>query len=137
MRAVYQCLENPYLTLSLDEIVPLVDAVENADGGTSIVWLRRNPPISVQFMNGTLVLTDPAQIRGVREYIGRRQDNFITELSVEGDEVELECVPYPPYPLKPKLAQDGSEAAKILPNKREIDRSDDWDRTYEKMLKNR
>ncbi len=121
----------------MDEIVPLVDAVENADGGTSIVWLRRNPPISVQFMNGTLVLTDPAQIRGVREYIGRRKDNFITELSFEGDEAELERVPYPPYPLKPKMAQEGSEAAQIVPNKHEMNRADEWDRTYEKMLRNR
>lgn len=137
MRAVYQCLENPYLTLSLDEIVPLVDAVENEDGGASIVWLRRNPPISVQFMNGTLVLRDPAQIRGVREYIKRRQDNFISELSFDGDEAELDRVPYPPYPLKPKLAQESSEAAQIVPNKHEMNRADEWDRTYEKMLRNR
>lgn len=137
MRVIYQCLENPYLTLSLDEIVPLVDAVENADGGTSIVWLRRNPPISVQFMSGTLVLTDPTQIRGMREYIKRRHDNFISELSFEGNEAELERVPYPPYPLKPKLAQEGSEAAQIVPNKHEINRADEWDRTYEKMLRNR
>lgn len=137
MKAIYQCLENPYLTLSLDEIVPLTDVLENEDGSTSIVWLRRSLPISVQFVSSMLTLTDPAQIKGVREYIGRRQDNFITELSFEGDETELERVPYPPYPLKPKMAQEGSEAAKIVPNKHEMNRADEWDRTYEKMLRNR
>ena len=64
-------------------------------------------------------------------------NNFISELSFEGNEAELERVPYPPYPLKPKLAQEGSEAAQIVPNKHEINRADEWDRTYEKMLRNR
>lgn len=137
MKAIYQCLENPYLTLSLDEIVPLTDVWENENGSTSIVWLRRTLPISVQFVSGMLTLTDHAQIRGMREYIKRRQDNFISELSFEGNEAELERVPYPPYPLKPKLAQEGSEAAQIVPNKHEINRADEWDHTYEKMLRNR
>lgn len=132
MKAIYQCLENPYLTLSLDEIVPLTDVWENENGSTSIVWLRRTLPISVQFVSGMLTLTDHAQIRGMREYIKRRQDNFISELSFEGNEAELERVPYPPYPLKPKLAQEGSEAAQIVPNKHEINRADEWDHTYEK-----
>ena len=37
-----------------------------------------------------LILTDPREIRNMRDYIERRHDNFITEVSFEGNEADLE-----------------------------------------------
>lgn len=144
MKAVYECKENPYLTLSLDEVVPLVDVEENDEGGVSVVWLRRNPPESLQFMGGILTLTDPQRVSGMRDYIRRRHiekvEDFITELSFEGSEDDLEPVYRidDPAGIMSLMKAQGKIAAQEVITEaasHKVDRSSEWDHTMEQRLK--
>lgn len=131
MKAVYQCEENPYLTLSLDEVVPLVDTYEDGNGSAVVLWVRRRVPQALQFVDGMLILTDPVEIQGMREYIKRRQGDFISELSFEGDEAELAQIVHikPLYPTEP---QEGSETPQ---RGHGIDRSSEREIAAERRLR--
>ena len=143
MRAVYECKDNPCLTLSIDEVLPLVEVQENTGGGVSVVWMRRNVPESLQFLDGTLTLTDPQMIGGMREYIRRRHideaEDFITELSFEGSEAELEPVYHiddPAGVMSLMRAQGKIAAQEVIAEaaSHKVDRSDEWDHIMEKRL---
>lgn len=129
MRAVYRCSENPYLSLSKGEaiykLVPSYgDRVIDERGNYNITGMVKTPVDGVfQFMGGTLTLTDPTEIKGMREYIKRRRDNLITELSFEGDEAELENVSY----IMSTEPQDGSGIPQGIPQRHSKERSSDWD----------
>ena len=142
MRAVYGCSDNPYLTLSLEEIVPLVDTeyvalVPSRRGFWEIPSSKaiyRIKPESLQFLSGTLTLTDPTEIKGMREYIKRRQDDFITELSFEGNEAELERVSHI-IKASPTDPQRGSGVPQGTPQRHKVNRADEWDHKMAQRLR--
>ena len=84
MRAVYKCEDNPTLSLSADTFNPLYEYDEDKVTGKPVKHLLGRTPIqsySIQFNNGLAVVTDPEDIKALREYIKRRKDNFIVEVS--------------------------------------------------------
>ena len=139
MRAVYGCSDSPYLTLSkgeaLYELVPRYgDRIVGQKGEFeffhNVIGMVKSPVSGVfQFMRGTLTLTDPTEIKGMREYIKRRRDGFITELSFEGDEAELEDISYiKASPTDPQRCSEVPQGIpQGIPQRRKVNRADEWD----------
>lgn len=116
MRAVYECRDNKFLTLSMDEVVPVFSSdFVDPDGIPVTCAVRTNRP-QLQFVKGTLTVTDPEVIKGMRAYIKRRRDEFITEISFEGNEADLEdpeeIIPAAPE-VRPKQYDIGLDWEKL------------------------
>lgn len=64
-----------------------------------------------------------------QEYRSERSNYYVSRKRYEASVKRIDL-------LEAEITE-GSEAAQIVPNKHEINRADEWDRTYEKMLRNR
>ena len=119
MKAVYQSTQ-AYLQIDYGEVNRRI--LEYSEDKKHIVGIKVSEQLSNQrtefyiFGEGKnhnrLTLTDPTEIRNMREYIKWRHDSLITEVSFSGNEEEL----YPPVVSEAdtkkkagKLAEDSGE----------------------------
>lgn len=106
MKAVYECKQS-YLSLGYGDVnryVPVMgvsynDAKVEYNSDPHIVGytVQENVPQRLEFYlfcegenHNQITITDPKEIYNMREYIQRRHDDLITEVSFEGNEADLE-----------------------------------------------